>query len=279
MTPRRWLALIATLALIMFIPSLAAADVVGRFTQVEGQVDLLKQGKLPAAPAKVADGVEPGDVVRTKSKSKAQVKFVDDTTITLAPESRVAVADYMYDGARGQRRAVLRLFRGLVHTAVTRLLKVQEPDFIMETHTAVMGVRGTNWYSLLMPNFTSIYLVDGLLEAKSNNPKIPAVLLLEALHFTQVMMGMQPQLPKPITPAMLELLQRMMDTGIRDGALLGGALHIGGGTQGLPEFRLPVSPDGMTQPIIPPTIPPPILKPPASSGPTGTTNLTPGTAF
>jgi len=47
----------------------AQADVVGRLTQVEGRVDLLKGGQLPANPVKLNDGVQPGDVLRTKSLS------------------------------------------------------------------------------------------------------------------------------------------------------------------------------------------------------------------
>jgi hypothetical protein len=252
------LAVLTMLALIMLIPSLVVAAPVGRFTQVEGQVGLLKQGKLPAVVAKVQDGVEPGDMVRTKSRSRAQITFVDDTILTLAPESRITVADYMYDEAQGSRRAVLRVFRGLVHAAVTRLLQVEEPNFIMETHSAVIGVRGTDWYTLLMPNFTSVYLVNGLLDVKSNQPQIPAVLPLQAMQFTQVVMGLQPQLAKPVTPAMLQMLRKMMNTGIRDHVQLGGAPHLGGGPEVLEEFKLPVSPDQMPQPIIPPQLIPPV---------------------
>ncbi len=126
---------------------------VGRFSLVTGQVDLLKQGKIPAIPAKFQDGVEPGDVIRTKTKAKAQLTMVDDSVITLAPESRLAIADYQYNPAREERRAVLRLFRGLVHTVVNRIIKTEEPDFIMETHTATIGVRGTNWFTLMGPSF------------------------------------------------------------------------------------------------------------------------------
>jgi len=98
--------------------------VVGRFTVVEGQVDLLKQGKVPALPARVNDGVEPGDVIRTKSTGRARVKFMDDSLVTLAPESRLAVADFVYEADLGQRRAVLRYFKGVIHTLVPRLLKM-----------------------------------------------------------------------------------------------------------------------------------------------------------
>jgi hypothetical protein len=263
MTPRRPLAQMALMTLLLLlVPALAQAAVVGQFTQVEGQVGLLKQGKLPALAAKAGDGVEPGDVVRTKSHARAQLKFVDESVVSLAPESRVAVADYLYDQGSGSRRAVLRVFRGLVHTLVTRLLEVQEPDFLVETHTAVLGVRGTEWYTLLMPNFTSIYLVSGLLDVKSINPQLPAVLPLKGLEFTQVPRGMQPQLPQRLTPAMLEMLQKMMATGIGDRVLLGGGPQLGAGPQGLEEFKLPVSPEQMTQPTISPTISPPQVTPP-----------------
>ena len=140
------------------IPLTAHAAVVGRFTLIKGQVDLLKGGKIPGIPAKVQDGVEPGDVIRTKSGAKAQLSMVDASVITLAPESRLAIADYHYNPAREERRAVLRLFRGLVHTVVNRIIKTEEPDFIMETHTATIGVRGTDWYTLLGPNSTGVYL-------------------------------------------------------------------------------------------------------------------------
>ena len=161
----------ASLTLIFFVSLFALtahAAVVGRFTLVIGQVDLLKQGKLPAIPVKVQDGVEPGDVIRTKTKAKAQLTMVDDSIITLAPESRLAIADYQYNPARGERRAVVRLFRGLVHTVVNRIIKTEEPDFIMETHTATIGVRGTNWYTLLGPNSTLAALSYGACVRKAH---------------------------------------------------------------------------------------------------------------
>ena len=59
------------LAFGLFLPSGAPAAVVGRITQVEGGVDLLKKGQLPATPVKLQDGLETGDVIRTKSLAKA----------------------------------------------------------------------------------------------------------------------------------------------------------------------------------------------------------------
>jgi hypothetical protein len=253
---RRQLILASFTIIILFsllaIP--AYSTIVGRFIMVTGEADLLKQGKIPGVRASVNDGVEPGDMIRTKARSKAQLRFVDDSILTLAPESRVTVADYLYDQPRGERRVVVRVFRGLVHTLVTRILNVQEPDFLMETHTAGLGVRGTEWYTLLMPSFTSVYLVQGLLDVRSNLPNLPAVLLLKSMEFTQIRMGQQPQLPKALSSPIIELLHKLMDTGIQDNVILGGGGIMPEGSA-VPS-KLPLSPEGLPQPSIAPTLSP-----------------------
>jgi len=145
---RRCLArvLVVLLALSLGLPLAAPAATVGQFLTVEGGVEILKRGKFPATPAKVGDEVEEGDIILTKSASRAQVKFMDDTVLTIAPGSRVVIEDYLYDAAKGQRHAVVRIFEALVHNMVTRILRLEKPDFTFKTHTAVMGVRVSKVY-------------------------------------------------------------------------------------------------------------------------------------
>ena len=250
-------ALVALLLVTLLISAAAHAAVVGRFTLVEGQVDVLKHGQIPAAAARLNDGVEPGDVIRTKSKSKAQVKFVDDSVVTMAPESRISVADYSYNAATGERHAVLRFFKGVMHTLVTRVQQVQQPEFLTETHTAVLGVRGTETYTALLPNGTGAYLINGLLEARSNNPQIPETVLLNPMEFTMIDLGRPPRMPKKITPAMLEALKALMNTGLKDTAYLGvgpGA-GLGAGPQIPDVLGFPGTPE-YGQPVIPPKLVP-----------------------
>lgn len=192
------------------LPALAAP--VGQFLQVEGQVDLLKAEKLPALPVKVQDAVHVGDVVRTKSESRAQIKFVDDTVLTIAPESRVTVEEYMFDGAKGERKAVLGVLRGLVHTAVEKVYPREEPDFLMKTHTAVLGVRGTKWYTKLLPNATDIYTEGTLLEVRSTLPGVPGVVLMKSLQYVRA--GAFLSQPVAITPEDLKPLEKMMKFGL-----------------------------------------------------------------
>jgi hypothetical protein len=234
-------------------------------------VDLLKGGKLPAVSATMQGGVEPGDVIRTKTRTKAQLTMVDDSVITLAPESRLAIADYQYNPAHQERRAVVRLFRGLVHTVVNRIIKTEEPDFLMETHTAVIGVRGTNFYTLVGPSFTATYLANGTLGVSSNLSTLPALLLLHSMQFTQIPLGKQPFLAQTLTPEMLEMLERMMDTGLAGAGFGFGTPTPGTGGQAQYPFMLPVSPDQkLLQQTIPPVLQPQQqISPPVHTAPAG----------
>jgi hypothetical protein len=205
-----FLAIVWSLAL----PLCSQAEVVGHFQKVEGPVDLLKQGQLPALAPKAQDGVEPGDVIRTKSEGRTQVKFVDDTVLTIAPGSRVAIETYMYDASKGARKAVLQVFRGMVQTAVTKVLKTQEPDFIMKTHTAVLGVRGTKWYALLGPNATDVYNEEGRLCINNLFAEVAGEVCLNAMEFSRIITSLAPTAAMPFQKQDLAPLERMLNTGI-----------------------------------------------------------------
>jgi hypothetical protein len=150
----------------------AQAEVVGRLTLVEGRVDLLKGGHLPANPVKVNDEVQPGDVLRTKSLSKAQITFIDNSTLTISPESRVAIETYMFDPAKKKRNAVIQLFRGLAHVVVSKVYQVVEPDFVVKTNTAIMGVRGTEFGIRLLPNSSTVLNLEGVLQVGNIFPEV-----------------------------------------------------------------------------------------------------------
>jgi FecR protein len=206
---------------VLVLSGAAQAAPVGRFVRLEGQVELLKQGKLPPVPVKMEDGVEPGDVIFTKAKAKAQMKFADESIITLAPESRVEVIDFSYDPAQGRRRVVMRLYKGLLHNQVPKMMQNRGPDdfdFSMETRTAHFGVRGDEWYTLVKPNSTLVFLLKSVLYLKTNNPNS---LVLQENHKAEVWRDKVSE-AEPLRPEVLAMLKEMMITGVPESAVFGG---------------------------------------------------------
>jgi len=298
----------AFLLLSLALAAPAPAEVVGRITQVEGRVDFLKGGKLPASEAKSGDGVEVGDVLRTKSLSKAQITFIDNTVVTISPESRIAVDEYLYDASKEKRNAVLQLFQGMASTLVSKIFKVEEPDFILKTHTAVMGVRGTEVGIRLSANDSTFLNFVGLTRVANIFPEVSGDLFRKAakvafsfgsrgsvdlkdMQGTVVARGLPPTLPFTISEPDRQMFMRQLrgefiqSSGAAKtpaGDAFGNVAFAGGGSggsgTGVPSSYNPpgslnlvastVTNSPVIQPIIPPTILPP-PPPPPPPGPVG----------
>ncbi|MBI4844448.1 MAG: FecR domain-containing protein [Nitrospirae bacterium] len=136
------------LVLLLFIsPCLemaAASEAVGKFTAVEGKVDVLSGGSLPARPAVVGDDVYLKDAVRTKSGSSARILFNDGNVLTIEQRSRIDISEYFTGGSS---KGIIKLSRGRVNADVRKdVLKDtggEAKKFEIHTPTAVAGVRGT----------------------------------------------------------------------------------------------------------------------------------------
>ncbi|MCK9377318.1 MAG: FecR domain-containing protein [Syntrophobacterales bacterium] len=255
MRPRIILAtVILVLALGLALPISSPAAVVGHITQADGRVDRLKGGKLPATPVKVGDPVETGDVLRSKSLSKAQITFIDNSLVTISPESRLAIEDYQIEPAQGKRHAALELFQGLAHVVVNQIFKVKEPDFLIKTHTAITGVRGTDFGVRLYPNSSTILNFKGKTQVGNIFPEVTASLiraqkiafgggggglfppgsfvLLGEMQSTSVQRNLPPTLPVAISPEDQMMFMQQMGSGLLGKRNTGSGEGAGGGAGG-----------------------------------------------
>jgi hypothetical protein len=127
------------------------AEDVGQFSRVVNQVEQLKQGKAPPLPAKVPNGVENQDQVKTREKSMAVVQFVDDSTMTISPKSKVTIEDYMYDASQAQSKGTIKVLQGVVESVIPTTDKLQKKDIKILTTTAIAGIRGTRLVTVANP--------------------------------------------------------------------------------------------------------------------------------
>ncbi|MBN1906598.1 MAG: FecR domain-containing protein [Deltaproteobacteria bacterium] len=123
------------------------AESIGKFTKVEGRVDITRPGS-PAEEVNAGTQVFEKDIVRSKSNSKAEILFTDGNILKLAQNTRVEISEYINES--GRRSAVLNLFRGKIQNRVKKLLgSVLGNDgnrYEVHTPTSVCGVRGTDFF-------------------------------------------------------------------------------------------------------------------------------------
>ncbi|MBM3300081.1 MAG: FecR domain-containing protein, partial [Deltaproteobacteria bacterium] len=142
------LVLLAAILLAIF-PSLAQAAAVGKFTHVEGRVDVIPPAQ-PARAATLGDEVSIGDTLRTKSQSKAEVTFNDGNVLRIAERTAMVISEYMVD--QESMSGTLKLSRGKIQNIVKitggRLFGRDKKDrFEVHTPTAIVGVRGTDFFT------------------------------------------------------------------------------------------------------------------------------------
>lgn len=184
----------------------AWAKAAGHFTLVEGRVDVLKKGADKALPVKLGEAVKVGDIVRTKSKSRAQITLVDKSQLNLSESSRIEIRRFVFSGGKNKKRdGMFHVFRGQLRSIVHRSKDDQAFNFKVETPTAVAAVRGTDWYSIVSSDALSSFICkSGTVEIKNIDPKITQTVVIVANQFTRVSKGKAPAAPMKVSPAGLK---------------------------------------------------------------------------
>jgi hypothetical protein len=161
--------------LMIYLPPCEAAESVGKFTKVEGTVDILRGGNLPAISVKVGDAVWVKDVIRTKSNALAEILFIDGNTIKISQRSRIDISEYLAEENRSSE--VLKLQRGRVEAIVpdknAKRISISPKAHKFEIHTpcAVTGVRGTRYWTYQWENCATIAVQEGTVYVY--NPQFP----------------------------------------------------------------------------------------------------------
>ena len=190
--------------------SAMAAEAVGKFTHIEGKVDILREGAFPAITVKVQDQVYPRDIVRTKSASKAEIIFKDNTVLQIAQRSRIDISEYY---AGDTSKSVIKLSRGqvkaIVDKNVTKRISLA-PDanrFEIRTPNAVAGVRGTEFHVAYDRNVTTVLLKEG--NVCVFNLKAPETVICMPPNYIVTVTGVLiPQQPRKATDTEIKIFEK-----------------------------------------------------------------------
>jgi hypothetical protein len=146
-----WHHITAGVAALLLMASVAGAETlaspshydVGVFTAVEGQVAVIHPDRQTAIPAKLHDNVLFKDVVETERESRTKALLNDDSMLTVGENSRVEVAEHIYDPHKGRRSVVVNLTKGAMRALVGKVFSGSGSKFEVHTPTASAAARGT----------------------------------------------------------------------------------------------------------------------------------------
>src|SRR5512147_1669013 len=158
---------ILALILLLAAPLRGVAEEVGTVSAAAGSVEIGRAGTW--RPVIQGEAVQLGDSLRTGADGRLQVLLRDDSVITLAEKSRIAIDEQVYDPNGGAARTLLRMIGGRVRSLVSDAYRTPGASYEVETATAVAGVRGTEFIVVHEPTLviTQVVGVDGRIAVNS----------------------------------------------------------------------------------------------------------------
>src|SRR3989338_6335512 len=196
MTSKKIIFTLFSFFILIFFPLIVYAEPVGKVSLLEGSVDILRKGKTTAEMAEINIPVNIGDIIRTKSNSKAEIKFIDDSIIRIAEKSRMEIKEYLFEKGGAKRKVTIGLLRGKIRSIVSKVVS-QQHDYNIVTKTAVAGVRATDFFVISQPLSTQVIVKEGIVAVKNISPKIVGEVLVKMNQMTNVVQNTPP--PPPVS--------------------------------------------------------------------------------
>ncbi|HEY6281988.1 MAG TPA: FecR family protein, partial [Burkholderiales bacterium] len=132
------------LTILFALCAAAHAEVVGRVLMTAGDTSLIRNNQeLRVA---VGSPVEDHDTLKTGPASNMQVRFTDESIVSLRDQSLLKIDEYKFTGKQdGMEKAFFNLVKGGFRTITGLIGKVNKTNYGVKTATATIGIRGTNF--------------------------------------------------------------------------------------------------------------------------------------
>ena len=130
-------------SLLLLLPTLAFAAI-GEVTDHSGSGAVERDEGFEVYEVTDGLGVESMDTVVTE-KGKVRIDFIDDTRVDITEHSRLIIDDFVYDPESGEGSLSLKAGLGTIRYASGKIAKNSRQRVRIETPSAVVGVRGTDF--------------------------------------------------------------------------------------------------------------------------------------
>lgn len=129
------------------------ANAIGRALAVSPAVWVEQQGQRKELVQK--DFVYLSDVLAADATGKAQIMFTDNTTVSIAPNTRIHIAEFVYNDESTPSFA-MNITNGVARVVTGMIVKKNPEGFKVVTPQAVIGIRGTDCTIISGPDSTKV---------------------------------------------------------------------------------------------------------------------------
>jgi hypothetical protein len=112
--------------------------------------------------------LEKKDKVITNKRTKLQIRFNDNTIITVGKNSQLLISDYLLDEEEEEKSSfAINFIAGIFKTISGKIGKLNPDKFKLKTKTASIGIRGTRLIINAKKDSTIVACTDGSITVES----------------------------------------------------------------------------------------------------------------
>ena len=181
------------LAILLFTAGACFAGTVGTVISLKGEAFAERSGSN--VPLALKAGVERGDTIITTATGKVQIFFEDDTTVTIGPNARLQMQDFVASGKQPVFKA--HILEGMARVITGKIVETNPLGFTVTTPEATVGIRGTVLTINSRQGNTSVFVESTLKTVYLNDVVVPRGFKAASANLT----------PSVITPADLKAIE------------------------------------------------------------------------
>ena len=206
----RGIILISILILAGTVNSLYAQEAIGKVIALEGKAEVQSEQSKEWRALNLKDDIHTKDTIKTGEESRVEIFFIDESNISIGPETTIQVEKLICSPAENHREGKVKVIMGKARFNVGKLFS-KDSSFEVRTPTAVAGVKGTSFIVYVTSEqLTQLMGLSGAVTVTSISPEIEGEVLLTSGFIISVEDGAPPGDPIPIGfDELLELLQNL----------------------------------------------------------------------
>jgi hypothetical protein len=208
-------AILAGLLLTAAASALSAQERVGVNTAVNPQATGASPGQAPRRLA-IGQDVIFNEHITTAADGQTQLLFVDESSMTVGPNSDLTIDQFVYDPKSGTGKLAMSATRGLLRYVGGKLSK-EDGAVSLRTATATLAVRGGAFIAQIDPNGKTeaafLYGKGLTVSALCATPPCPdaETLTRPGFQVTVAGPGVAPSRPAPVPPGQLAGYTQLLD--------------------------------------------------------------------
>ena len=179
---------------------------VGVIVSWKGGVFVYRKGETKRLLVKKNEGIYPGDIITTEEGARAKIVTRDDSILSIGEDASINIKDYNFDAGRNQRVLLIRLVSGTVRALVHDVYDSENSIYQIETDTAVVRVRGTDFIMSAGDGESAVTVLKGEIVVRSASSLLKEDVVVGSGLTTTVKQGMAPTEPVKVSMERLAAL-------------------------------------------------------------------------